>query len=83
MRLRFLDHLLGDLSARYVLDEESGRISLCLLPEGMASRHAERRTWLNAPELKGIGQDIRAWQLGALAHVALSSHPRSRGAGRR
>lgn len=81
MRLKFLDHPLGDLTARYVLDEESGRISLCLLPEGTASRHAERRTWLNAPELKGIGQDIRAWQVGALAHVALSQHPRSRGAG--
>jgi len=81
MHLKFTDYSMEDLTARYVLDEESGHISLCLLPDGMETLHKVRREWLNAPELEGIGQDIRAWKVGSLAHLALSNHPRSRGAG--
>lgn len=81
MKLTTKQYHLGTLIVEYLLDEESGQISFCLLPEGKESCYPSRREWLNIPEMVRLGMDKRAWEVGSLCHLSLDKYPQSKGAG--
>ncbi len=82
MNLRYKEYAFGKLAVRYLFDDDSGAVSLVLLPRHKsADCFHERRTWLQVPELVKIGMDAKAWHVGSLAHVALRHQPQGNGAG--
>lgn len=82
MKLKRLDHFFEKALARYLLDEDTGAISLTLLPAGQTEdAYDDRRTWLKVPELVRIGMDFSAWHVGSLVHLAIGGDAQSKGAG--
>lgn len=82
MKLSRRDYLFDNICARYLLDEDTGAVSLVLLPAGKtADAYDERRTWLKVPELVRIGMDFEAWHVGSLVHLAIRGDAQSKGAG--
>lgn len=80
--MKRLDHYFETVLARYLLDENTGAISLTLLPAGQTEdAYDERRTWLKVPELVRIGMDFPAWHVGRLVHLAIRGDAQSKGAG--
>lgn len=68
--------------ARYLVDEETGAVSLTLLPsDRQEDAYDRRRTWLEVPELVRIGMDARAWQVGSLVHLSVRGEAQGNGAG--
>ena len=68
--------------ARYLVDQETGAVSLTLLPsDRQEDAYDRRRTWLEVPELVRIGMDARAWQVGSLVHRSVRGEAQGNGAG--
>lgn len=76
MKLSHRDYKFGNITLRYILDEETRHVSMTLLPNGMESCYEERRK-----ELHHRGADAPAWEPGNLCHLSLGHHPQGNGAG--
>lgn len=81
MNLSYMRHDCGKLVCWYVHDQDTGHISLCLLPQGMAPAYEKRRTWLDIPELRSAGLQCPAWEVGSLCHLEILEMGQSSGAG--
>lgn len=81
MKLKTFDYLLDDIFLRYLLDEDTGQVAMQMLPAALKDDCAQRREWLETPELASGGLRCRAWEVGNLCHLALRHHPQSGGAG--
>lgn len=82
MKLQTKDFPFSGLLARYLIDEETGAVSLLLLPHtAKDTAFDKRRAFVGVPELVKIGMDAQAWQVGSLAHLALRHHAQGNGAG--
>lgn len=74
--MTFMDYILGDITLRYIMDEDSKHISMVLLPKGMDSCFEERRKILQ------LRSNIcNAWDVGSLCHLSLRHHAQGNGAG--
>lgn len=76
MKLSYKDYRLGDIVLRYLFDDDTGHVSMVLLPEGMDSCYEERREML-----VHRGAVCPAWEPGNLCHLSLGHHPQGNGAG--
>lgn len=65
----------------YLLDEESGHMSMVLLPAGMVPAYEKRQEWFENEELKPTGIRMTTWDVGSLCHLALRHHPQAGFAG--
>lgn len=81
MKLSVKDYQLGSLKAEYLLDQDTGQISMILLPQGKESCFSQRREWLEIPEMVRLGMDKQAWEVGSLAHLSLGGSSQGKGAG--
>lgn len=82
MKLKRFDYTFDAITARYLLDEQTGEISLVLLPEKQRQdAYDHHRTWLRVPELVRIDMDGRAWHVGNLVHLAIQGDAQGNGAG--
>lgn len=81
MKLETKDYSFKSATARYLIDPDSGAVSLVLLPEGKQDLFALRREKLGVPELVRIDMDPDAWQVGHLAHISLRHLSQGKGAG--
>jgi len=81
MKLRKIRYALGDMTAQYLVDDESGQVSLALLPMGMEDKYDERRYWVDTYEYSHATFRIPGWSAGHLCHLALGGYPQSTGAG--
>jgi alpha-galactosidase len=81
MKLKLRVYPFGDLNLYYLLDEESGHMSMALLPKGMEPLYEKRRKMLEIPELRRSGFTCPAWSVGSLCHLSLRHRPQSGGAG--
>ena len=50
MKLRKIRYALGDMTAQYLVDDESGQVSLALLPADMEDKYDERRYFVDTYE---------------------------------
>ena len=71
MKLRKIRYALGDMTAQYLVDDESGQVSLALLPMGMEDKYDERRYWVDTYEYSHATFRIPGWSAGHLCHLAL------------
>ena len=67
---------LGNILVEYILDEETGHISMVLLPENMKSCFEQRRKVIQHRDIV-----CPAWEPGNLCHLALRHHQQGNGAG--
>lgn len=74
--MEYITYQLGTIRLIYMLDKESGHISMLLLPEGKEPVFEERREMFKCRDIK-----CRAWDVGSLCHLSLSHHPQGAGAG--
>ncbi len=82
MNLKRIDYNFSYCTVRYLVNEDTGEISLLLLPKGQTQDcFEERREWLKVPELVAIDQDSKAWHVGNLVHIATRNEPQGNGAG--
>lgn len=82
MKLRTKDYTFSAFTARYLFDDDTGAVSLVLLPAGHTDdAYAGRRALLGVPELAAIGMDAPAWHVGSLVHLSLRHHAQGNGAG--
>ena len=81
LNLRKIRYELGDMIAQYLIDDESGQVSLALLPEGMQDAYDERRYLTDTYEYAHAPFRVPAWSAGHLCHLALGGFPQSTGAG--
>lgn len=81
MKLRYMDHDLGQILLRYIHDAQSGRVFMLLLPKGEEEYTHKRREWLEIPELQHNGLKCPAWIPGNLCHLSLRHLQQSDGAG--
>ena len=81
LNLRKIRYELGDMIAQYLIDDESGQVSLALLPEGMQDAYDERRYLTDTYEYVHAPFRVPAWSAGHLCHLALGGFPQSTGAG--
>lgn len=80
--LRRTDYSFDSAVVRYLRDDETGAVSLLLLPtEHSADAYDSHRTMLNVPELVRIGMDCPAWHIGSLVHLSVSGDAQGNGAG--
>ena len=81
LNLRKIRYELGDMIAQYLIDDESGQVSLALLPDGMKDSYDERRYLTDTYEYTHAPFRVPAWSAGHLCHLALGGFPQSTGAG--
>lgn len=81
MNLQTKDYSFAGGVALYLTDQDTGAVSLILLPKMQSDNYAQRRKMLGVPELVHIGMDPPAWQVGRLVHLSLRHLPQSNGAG--
>lgn len=74
--IEYRKYILGDIQLIYLLDRDSGHISMSLLPEGESPVFEERRAKYRHRDL-----ECRAWNVGSLCHLSLRHHPQGNGAG--
>src|SRR5512138_2190697 len=67
----------GDTVVEYLLAEQSGQVGLRIYPEALKVRVAERREFLDTPEVKKQPGSpvIRAWNVDSLVQVKLLGDP--------
>lgn len=67
------DHTLGDMTARYLVDDESKRVGLLLLPTSRVGDAVDRRDWLSGVATDGIarqwGKPFQAWRVDPLVQL--------------
>ncbi len=82
MKLKRIDYKFKIGTVRYLVDEETGAVSLILLPTGQEDDlFSGRREWLCVPELVAIDMDAKAWNVGSIVHLAMRDDAQSNGAG--
>ncbi len=82
MNLKRIDYSYKGCIIRYVIDEDSGAVSLVMLPgDKNEDCFNNRREWLNVPELMAIDMDAQAWHVGSLVHLATRNDAQGNGAG--
>lgn len=81
MKLEKTRYVLGDIVAQYLVDRESGQVSLQLLPAGVEDCYEARRSVALTQEYDHAGFTVPAWGAGSLCHLALDGFPQSTGAG--
>lgn len=67
--------------AEYLVDDDTGAVSLTLLPEQKEPAFDHRREKLGDPVLTRIGMDPDAWHVGSLVHLSLTHMTQGNGAG--
>lgn len=72
----FQDYSLGEIRLRYMRDENTGAVSMLLLPKDRKDCFSERREML--PLNQG---ECRAWEIGSLCHLSLRHHEQGNSAG--
>lgn len=73
--MQYRVYQLGDMQLTYMTEEETGRTSMILLPEGESAKFETRRKWMNQEQTND------AWEVGSLCHLSLRQHPQGSGAG--
>jgi alpha-galactosidase len=71
----------GDITCCYIRDTDTGKTAFMLLPTGKKDAYAERREFLDTPEVRSLGIDCPAWEVGAVCHLSIAEMGQSGGAG--
>lgn len=72
----YQDYDLGEMTLRYIREEEGGSTAMVLLPDGFRDCFGERREYLPLKDM-----ECRAWDIGSLCHLSLRHHEQGNGAG--
>jgi len=81
MKLTYKDYVFGNIIARYMIEEETQKVSLLLLPDKTPTMFEERRQILHLPEFDKMNLQFNAWNIGNICHLALRQHSQGNGAG--
>lgn len=63
MNLTRKQYQMSTFKLEYLLDEDTKQIAMILIPSGKESCYAERREWLQIPEMVRLDMDKRAWEV--------------------
>lgn len=79
MQLQEYRYTFSSFDLVYLTDQETGQMSMVLLPKGAETKYRARKLLMDAPELTRVGLQCPAWYVGSLCHLALRHHPQSNG----